>query len=292
MKIQLSDFQVSPNGKVDLTKCPTSVKPLCHSKEDYDALLSKHVSQLSALQRLLYASHTHALLVIFQGMDTSGKDGAIRHVMSGVNPQGVEVVSFKEPTPQELSHDFLWRTTCKLPEKGRIGIFNRSYYEEVLVTRVHPEILKTQNIPVSTLDEKSLWKDRYRSINDLETHLHRNGTTVVKIFLHLSREEQERRLVERIDDPEKNWKFSQADIRERQYWSEYRNAYERCLEETSTKHAPWFVVPADSKHDARLIVSEVILGALKRMDMCYPTVSEAQREDLVAIREQLFKSQK
>jgi PPK2 family polyphosphate:nucleotide phosphotransferase len=292
MKIELNEFRIETDAKVDLKKCPTSIKPLCKSEEAYATLLSQHVSELSTIQRLLYASHQHAVLVIFQGMDTSGKDGAIRHVMSGVNPQGVEVSSFKQPTPEELLHDFLWRTTCRLPEKGRIGIFNRSYYEEVLVTRVHPEILKKQNIPESALSDKDFWKDRYRSINDLEKHLHRNGTTVIKIFLHISRDEQEKRLLERIDDPNKNWKFSQADIQERQYWQEYRKAYESCIAATSTVHAPWFIVPADDKHDARFIVSEIILNALGKLDMKFPVVDADELKDLASIREQLIESSK
>ena len=292
MKIELSDFRIEAHAKVDLKKCPTSIKPLCKSDEAYASLLSQHVSHLSTIQRLLYASRQHAVLVIFQGMDTSGKDGAIRHVMSGVNPQGVDVYSFKQPTPEELLHDFLWRTTCQLPEKGRIGIFNRSYYEEVLVTRVHPEILKNQNLPESNLSDGGFWKDRFRSINDLEKHLHRNGTTIVKIFLHLSREEQEKRLIERIDSPEKNWKFSQADVREREFWPEYRKAYESCIEATSTEHAPWFIVPADNKHDARFIISEILLHALRKLDMKYPSVSAENEKYLASIREQLINSSK
>lgn len=292
MKIELNDFRIEADAKVDLKKCPTAIKPLCKSDEAYASLLSHHVSQLSAIQRLLYASRRHAVLVIFQGMDTSGKDGAIRHVMSGINPQGVDVYSFKQPTPEELLHDFLWRTTCRLPEKGRIGIFNRSYYEEVLVTRVHPEILETQNLPESTHPDGGFWKDRFRSINDLEKHLHRNGTTIVKIFLHLSREEQEKRLIERIDSPEKNWKFSQADIREREFWLEYRKAYESCIEATSTEHAPWFIVPADNKHDARFIISEILLHALRKLDMKYPSVSAEDEKYLAVIRDQLMNSSK
>ena len=208
MKIDSKDFLVRPGKKVELRKWPTIVKPFCKSKEQYQELLQKHVEELSSLQRLHYASNRYALLLIFQGMDGAGKDGAIRHVMSGVNPEGCEVFSFKQPSAEELEHDFLWRTTCRLPERGRIGIFNRSYYEEVLVVRVHPEILRNQGLPEELRDEKTIWKERYRSIVDLESHLYRNGTRIIKIFLHLSQEEQRKRFLERIDEPDKNWKFS------------------------------------------------------------------------------------
>ena len=229
-------------------------------------LLEAHVEALSSLQRLHYASNRYALLLIFQAMDAAGKDGAIRHVMSGVNPQGCEVFSFKQPSTEELEHDFLWRTTRRLPERGRIGIFNRSYYEEVLVVRVHPEILRSQGLSDESLDEKTLWKERYRSIVDLEEHLHRNGTRIIKFFLHLSQEEQRKRFLARIDEPDKNWKFSLADIRERKYWKHYMKAYEACLTATSTTDAPWHVVPADDKENARLIVSQILLDALVRLE--------------------------
>src|SRR5271165_2196007 len=218
MKIDSKDFRVGSGEKVTLSEWPTTIKPICKSKKQYRKLLEEHVEALSSLQQIHYASNRYALLLIFQGMDSAGKDGAIRHVMSGVNPQGCEVFSFKQPSAEELEHDFLWRTTCRLPERGRIGIFNRSYYEEVLVVRVHPEILRAQGLPDELLDEKTIWKARYRSIVDLEDHLHRNGTRIVKVFLHLSPEEQRRRFLERIDDAEKNWKFSAADIHERKYW--------------------------------------------------------------------------
>jgi PPK2 family polyphosphate:nucleotide phosphotransferase len=243
--------------------------------------------QLTVLQRLHYASDRYALLLIFQGMDAGGKDGAIRHVMSGVNPQGCEVFSFKQPSAEELKHDFLWRTTCRLPERGRIGIFNRSYYEEVLVVRVHPEILRSQGLPNELLDEKSIWKERYRSIVDLEEHLHRNGTRIIKFFLHLSKAEQRKRFLERIDEPDKNWKFSLADIHERKYWPHYMEAYEDCLNATSTHHAPWYVVPADDKENARLIVSQIVLDALGDLNMAYPKVTAKRRRELKSIRHQL-----
>src|SRR5665213_2814178 len=270
MKISSKDFRVDPGKNVDLRKWPTIVKPLCKSKKRYQKLLAEHVEELYELQRLHYASHRYALLIIFQGMDAGGKDGAIRHVMSGINPQGCEVFSFKQPTANELEHDFLWRTTCVLPERGRIGIFNRSYYEEVLVVRVHPEILRSQGLPEELRDEKTIWKERYRSIVDFERHLHRNGTKIVKIFLHLSEEEQRKRFLARIDEPDKNWKFSLSDIHERKYWKDYVKAYEACLEETSTHHTPWYAVPADDKENARLIVSQIVVDTLHDLKMKYP----------------------
>jgi len=247
MRIHSKDFRVRSGRKLDLKKWPTIVNPYCKTKEQYQTLLEKHVAELSALQQLHYASNCYALLLIFQGMDSAGKDGAIRHVMSGVNPEGCDVFSFKQPSAEELEHDFLWRTTCRLPERGRIGIFNRSYYEEVLIVRVHPEILRNQRLPEALLDEKKIWKERYRSIVDLERHLYYNGTRIVKIFLNLSYEEQRKRFLARIDEPDKNWKVSPSDNHERKYWKHYMKAYEDCLQATSTHHAPWYAVPADDK---------------------------------------------
>ena len=289
MKINSKDFRVRPGEKVKLRKWPTSVKPVCKSKKEYKKLLQEQVEELSALQRLLYASNCYAVLLIFQAMDAAGKDGAIRHVMSGVNPQGCQVFSFKHPSATELEHDFLWRTTQSLPERGRIGIFNRSYYEEVLIVRVHPEILRTQELPDALLDESSIWKERYRSIVDLEAHLHRNGTRVIKFFLHLSKEEQRKRFLARIDEPDKNWKFSLADIHERKYWHQYMQAYEACLNATSTLHAPWYVVPADDKENARLIVSQIILDPLHGLKMAYPKTTAKHRQELKTIRKLLAK---
>lgn len=287
MKINSGDFRVRPGRKVTLKDWPTVVKPFCKSKKRYQQLLREHVEELSVLQCFHYASSRYALLLVFQGMDAGGKDGAIRHVMSGVNPQGCEVFSFKQPSAEELAHDFLWRTTCRLPERGRIGIFNRSYYEEVLVVRVHPEILCSQGLSEELRDEKIIWKERYQSIVDLEEHLHRNGTRIIKFFLHLSKEEQRRRFIERIDEPDKNWKFGLADLHERKYWKHYMKAYEACLNETSTHHAPWYVVPADDKENARLIVSQIILDTLKELKMAYPTTSTKRRLELKSIRKRL-----
>ena len=289
MKIKAKDFQVEEGEKVNLRKWPTRVKPVYQSKDDYQHMLDKQVMELSEMQQLLYAFNSYSVLLIFQAMDAAGKDGAIKHVMSGVNPQGCQVFSFKHPSPTELEHDFLWRTSQCLPERGRIGIFNRSYYEEVLVVRVHPEILRSQGIPDGLVDGKTIWKQRYRSIVDHEDHLHRNGTRVIKFFLHLSEEEQRRRFLDRIDEPDKNWKFSQADIEERKYWKQYMQAYEACLSATSTKIAPWYVVPADDKENARLIISRIILDTIKALKMHYPETDATRRQELLSIREQLMK---
>lgn len=289
MKIQSDDFRVHPGKEFKLSDRPTLIKPFCNSKKHYRKTLESHVEELSSLQQLHYASHRYALLLIFQGIDAAGKDGAIRHVMSGVNPEGCEVYSFKQPSAEELEHDFLWRTTCRLPERGRIGIFNRSYYEEVLVVRVHPEILRNEGLSEELRDEKSVWHERYRSIQNLETHLHLNGTHVVKIFLHLSEEEQRKRFLERIDDPDKNWKFSLSDIHERKFWKQYAEAFEACFNATSTEESPWFVVPADDKDNARLIVSRIVMDALKALKMSYPKTTAKRKAELQTIRKLLVK---
>ena len=289
MKIDSKDFRVRHGDKVKLKKWPTLIEPFCKTKKEYQKLLEKHVEELSSLQQLHYASDRYALLLIFQAMDAAGKDGSIRHVMSGVNPEGCEVFSFKQPSAEELKHDFLWRTTCRLPERGRIGIFNRSYYEEVLVVRVHPEILRNQGLSEELRDEKSIWKERYRSIVNLEDHLHRNGTRIVKVFLHLSKNEQRKRFLERIDEPDKNWKFSLADIHERKYWKDYTKVYEDCLHATSTHHTPWYVVPADDKDNARLIVSRIVIDALHDMKMAYPKTTAKRRRELKSIGKLLTK---
>ena len=287
MKIDSRDFRARHGDKLKLKKWPTIIEPFCKTKKEYQQLLEKHVEELSSLQQLHYASDRYALLLIFQGIDSAGKDGAIRHVMSGVNPEGCEVFSFKQPSAEELKHDFLWRTTCRLPERGRIGIFNRSYYEEVLVVRVHPEILRNQGLSEELRDEKNIWKGRYRSIVDLENHLYRNGTRILKFFLHLSKKEQRKRFLERIDEPDKNWKFSLADIHERQYWKDYTNAYEECLRTTSTHDAPWYIVPADDKENARLIVSRIVIQSLKELKMEYPETTPKRRRELKSIGAQL-----
>jgi PPK2 family polyphosphate:nucleotide phosphotransferase len=289
VKIDSDEFRVRPGKKFRLKEWPTSVKPFYDSKKEYKQLLEGHVDELSSLQRLHYASNRYALLLIFQGMDAAGKDGAVRHVLSGVNPAGCQVWSFKQPSAEELQHDFLWRTTCRLPERGMIGIFNRSYYEEVLVVRVHPEILRSQGLAEELRDERKIWDERYRSMVDLERHLYFNGTRTVKVFLHLSRGEQRKRFLERIDEPEKNWKFSLADIHERKYWKDYMQAYEALLRATSSHHAPWYVVPADDKENARLIVSQIVINTLQDLKMAYPKTTPKRREELKAIGKALEK---
>jgi PPK2 family polyphosphate:nucleotide phosphotransferase len=286
--MNVDHYRVRESQKVRLSDSPTRTKPLYTSDTDYASLLSTHTARLSALQTLLYADNRYSLLLVFQAMDAAGKDGAIRHIMSGINPQGCQVFSFKHPSPEELEHDFLWRTTRSLPERGRIGIFNRSYYEEVLIVRVHPEILEGQGLPPETLKDKHFWKHRYRSIVDLEKHLHRNGTRVIKFFLHLSKEEQRQRFLARLDDPAKNWKFSRADVDERKFWKDYQKAYEACLSATSTDDAPWYVVPADDKKNARLIISEIILDVLGDLDLAYPKPTLSKKE-LLAMRRELGK---
>lgn len=289
MKINPKDFRVPKGDDVNLRKWPTNVKPVYQSKEHYQELLGDHVAQLSSQQQLLYASNRFAVLLIFQAMDAAGKDSAIKHVMSGVNSQGCQVFSFKHPSPVELQHDFLWRTTRDLPERGRIGIFNRSYYEEVLIVRVHHEILRSQGLPDVPGDDKTVWQHRYRSIADLEKHLHLNGTRIIKFFLHLSKEEQRKRFLARIDEPAKNWKLSLADIEERKFWNQYMMAYEECLKATSTRSAPWYIVPADSKHNAQLIVSQIILDTLEELKMSYPKTTAKRRQELQSIRKRLTK---
>ncbi len=287
MKIRSKDFRVGEGDQVKLDKWPTKVDPVYKSKDQYEKILQEHVAQLSAQQELLYASNRHAILLIFQAMDAAGKDGAIKYVMSGVNPQGCQVFSFEHPSPAELEHDFLWRTTRDLPGRGKIGIFNRSYYEEVLIVRVHPEILRSEGLVDPPSDDKTLWQGRYRSIVDLERHLHDNGTRIIKFYLHLSKEEQRKRFLARFDEPEKNWKFSLADIAERKFWKQYMTAYEECLAATSTSDVPWYVVPADDKENARLIISQIILDAAEGLEMSYPKMTDERRQELLEIRKQL-----
>src|SRR5262249_18105501 len=263
------------------------IKPFCKSKDEFTSALTEHIQQLSELQSRLYAQDRYALLLIFQAMDAAGKDGVIKHVMSGVNPQGCQVFSFKHPSAEELDHDFMWRAVRALPERGRIGIFNRSYYEEVLIVRVHPELLTAERIPDRDLRHRDVWKQRYQSIVEFEHHLHRNGTRIVKIFLHVSKSEQRKRFLARLDDPAKNWKFSAADLAERGYWKDYMKAYEKCLEETSPRRAPWYVVPADDKQNARLIVSTIIVDLMRGLDLQYPVVDPVKQKELRAIRRRL-----
>ncbi|HEV2319522.1 MAG TPA: ADP-polyphosphate phosphotransferase [Verrucomicrobiae bacterium] len=287
MKIKAETFRVRENQKVKLKDWPTAVEQFYESKEDYKNLLEEHISALKKLQNLLFANGRYALLLIFQAMDAGGKDGAISHVMSGINPQGCEVFSFKQPSRKELAHDFLWRASICLPERGHIGIFNRSYYEETLIVRVHPELLEAEGLPEELLDAGKLWKHRFQSILNLEKHLYRNGTRVVKFFLHLSKEEQRKRFLARIEDPHKNWKLSQDDIRERDLWKDYMGAYQECLSATSTEYAPWYVVPADDKENARLIISHIVLESLKRLKLIFPESSKERQKELQTIRKML-----
>ncbi len=288
MKIHSQSYRVAEGSQVRLHEWPTAVPRFYNSKHAYHKLLGKHIEQLDALQQLHYASNQYALLIILQAMDAAGKDGVIRHVMSGVNPQGCQVHSFKTPSTTELAHDFLWRSTCVLPERGHIGIFNRSYYEEVLIARVHPQLLRAEGIAQPSTQT---WDERYRSIVNFEKHLHRNGTRTIKFFLHLSKEEQRKRFLARVDEPQKNWKFTMNDVKERGYWKDYMRAYQECLGATSTDVAPWYIVPADDKVNARLIVSQAILDALRALRSTYPVMDSRRRRELRAARRKLQKKE-
>ena len=289
MKIDSDDFRVREGQKLDLKKWPTDVTPYYKSKKHLKNMLRERVDEMSELQNLLYASDRYAVLLIFQAMDAAGKDSAIKHVMSGVNPQGCQVFSFKHPSGEELDHDFLWRCARALPERGRIGIFNRSYYEEVLIVRVHPELLQAERLPDEALNEKTIWRERFRSIRHFQAHLHRNGTRIVKFFLHLSKEEQRKRFVRRLEEPDKNWKFNQTDVEERKYWKDYMKAYEACLKATSIRDAPWYAVPADDKPNTWLIISQIILDTLRGLQMEYPRLDEEKRKELRLLRKMLEK---
>jgi PPK2 family polyphosphate:nucleotide phosphotransferase len=289
MKIDPRDFCVKEGRNIQLKKWPTRVAQYYSSQKDYKKLLSEDVAQLSSLQQKHYACNRYALLLIFQAMDAAGKDGIIRHIMSGVNPQGCQVYSFKHPTATELDHDFLWRTSICLPGRGMIGVFNRSYYEDVLIVRVHPEILRSQAVPDNQLNGEGIWKRRYQSILDLEKHLHRNGTRIVKFFLHISKEEQRKRFLERIDEPDKNWKFNEADLKEREFWKDYMKAYELCISATSTDDAPWYIVPGDDKENARLIASQIVLTTMRRLEPEFPETTAERVMELQAFRKQLAK---
>jgi PPK2 family polyphosphate:nucleotide phosphotransferase len=289
MSIDVSPFRVREGRRVDLKRWPTRVKPCYRSDEHYREQLAGHVKTLRRQQSMLYADNQYAVLVILQAMDAAGKDGVIKHVLSGINPQGCQVYSFKHPSAEELDHDFLWRTTRTLPERGRIGVFNRSYYEEVLIVRVHPEILRAEQIPEPLLERGDVWQARFRSIVDFEKHLTRNGTQVVKFFLHISKDEQRKRFLARLDDPDKNWKFSEGDLAERARWRDYMHAYAECLAATSTRRAPWYVVPADDKDNARLIVGQALVDTMERLDLRYPAVDARRRRELQAIRRRLRK---
>jgi len=276
------------NGKhFQLKDCDPADTGHWHSKENAEQTLQQGIVRTAELQDMLYAQDRWALLLIFQAMDAAGKDGIIKHVMSGVNPQGCQVYSFKAPSDLELQHDFLWRTTRCLPERGHIGIFNRSYYEEVLVVRVHPEILSSQKTPPS-LCGKNLWEERFEDIRSFERHMARSGTVIRKFFLHVSKKEQKRRFLARLDEPGKNWKFSASDIKERQLWDDYQDAYEDMIRNTASEHAPWYVVPADNKWFTRIVVSSVIVETLEALDLAYPKMDEQKRRELEAAKKQLM----
>jgi PPK2 family polyphosphate:nucleotide phosphotransferase len=287
--VDYKNFMVAPGNKVTLDDFDPGSTGSFKSKQGAQAKLAKDIERMAELQDVLYASCEYALLVIFQAMDTAGKDGAIKHVMSGVNPQGVQVVSFKQPSQEELHHDYLWRAAKALPPRGYIGIFNRSYYEEVLVARVHTEILQGEKVSAKeTL--KDLWKERYEDINNFELHLTRNGTQILKFFLNLSREEQRQRLLARLEDPSKNWKFSSADLHERSFWDQYADAYEKMLCHTSTKYAPWYVVPADHKWFTRVLVADVIVAKLKSLKLKYPEVPKLMKPQLLKAQKALARA--
>jgi len=275
-------FRVDGTEKFDIKKSTTSFKDIYNDKAEYESMLADFVKQLDELQSKMYAHNRYGLLIIFQAMDAAGKDGTIKHVLSGVNPVGVKIHSFKRPTDTELGHDFLWRTNTVLPQRGTITIFNRSYYEEVLVVKVDPEILtNSQRLPAElTEDLDKVWDQRYSDIKNLEKYLYRNGIRVIKFFLNVSKKEQAERLIERIEDPNKNWKFEEQDVKVRDKWDEYQQAYQDAINETATKKSPWFVIPADDKKNTRLIVGEIIVEELKKMDMNYPEVSAERTEEL------------
>lgn len=280
-------FLVKAGSEPDLSDHPTDFTGDYTDKADAVRNLEENVQRLRKLQDVLYAQDRYSLLVIFQAMDAAGKDGAIEHVMSGVNPQGCHVVSFKQPSSEEQDHDFLWRCQKALPERGKIGIFNRSHYEEVLVVRVHPEILQSSQLPPELKEDKNIWKKRFGHIRDWEQHLSENGTHILKFFLNVSKKEQKKRFLDRIDEPEKNWKFSMGDVRERAHWEEYMNAYKEALGATSTDAAPWYIIPADKKWFTRLAVSEIIVKKLESMDLHYPIVTEEHKLDLLEARKAL-----
>lgn len=281
-KIEVNDFLFDGSGKFSISDTKTKIKDFYQDKEDYETSLADLNKQMDELQSMMYAHNRYGLLVLFQAMDAAGKDGTLKAVFSGVNPQGLNVHSFKRPNDIELEHDFLWRTTLQLPQRGSITVFNRSYYEEVLVVKVHPEIVtQNQKLPIELTDDMDkLWKHRYGDITNFETYLHRNGIRVVKFFLNVSKEEQAERLIERIQDPTKNWKFDEQDVKERGFWNDYQQAYEDLINATSTQKCPWYIIPADDKKNMRLIVAKVIVSELKRLDMSYPEATAERHEHL------------
>lgn len=279
-----TDFKVNPCTQINLSQWPTRIEPLYTSKKHHQQLLKESHEELAALQEMLYAHNRYAMLLIFQGMDSAGKGSVIKHVMTGINPQGCQVFSFRQPNSSELDHDFLWRSNNRLPERGRIGIFDRSYYEEVTTVRVMPGLLEQQRLPMEFIDPIKIWQERFQDIVNLESYLHRNGTRIIKFFLHLSKEEQRQRLLARINDPNKNWKIGRADLEARQYWESYQTAYAGCLSATSTRQSPWYIVPADDKRNAQLLVSRIVRETMKTLEIGYPIATEAHRKELARIK--------
>ena len=280
-------FEIRSQKDLKLPKIPAKVKPRYRSEREYKALLAHNHSRLEEFQTLLYANHARSMLIVFQGMDTAGKDGAIKHVMSGVNPQGCSVISFKTPTSNELDHDFLWRVNRALPARGLIGIFNRSYYEEALITRVHPELLEKEKLPSGNEHDEKFWRSRYLDIVNHEEYLHRQGYEIVKIFIHISKDEQKRRLKDRFRDPKKHWKISEGDIRERVFWKEYQKAYEACLRHTASENSPWYIVPGNDKENARLSISQILVDRFKKMGLKYPKLKHDEKKKLKKLKAML-----
>ncbi len=290
--MNIEKFLAGEGKKLNLKNHPTDFTGDYEDKKEAVADLQKNVARLAELQDVLYAENKHALLIIFQAMDAAGKDGAIKHVMSGLNPQGCEVTSFKQPSAEELDHDYLWRSMRRIPERGRIGIFNRSYYEDVLVVRVHPEILQLQPLPEKIKNDRNLWKKRFEQIRNFEEYLTENSIHVVKFFLNVSREEQKKRFLARIETPEKNWKFSAGDAKERGFWDDYMKAFEDAIQNTSTKNAPWHIIPADKKWFTRAVVSEIIIRKMESLNLQYPKITEAQRQSLLEAKKILESEKK
>ncbi|MES2707848.1 MAG: polyphosphate kinase 2 family protein [Verrucomicrobiota bacterium] len=284
--IDAGEFRYTGKGKLNLKRQPTALKkPLYSSKDELEAKLRKYQEETDDRQQQMYAQDQYAMLLVFQAMDAAGKDGTIKHVMSGINPHGVEVHAFKQPSTEELDHDFLWRTTKALPGRGKVGIFNRSYYEEVLVVRVHPEILKSQKLPPASMESlPNLWEQRYQEIRHFEKHQEENGMRIVKFFLHVSKEEQKKRFLARMDDASKNWKFNSGDLKERAHWEEYQKAYQEAIAATATRHSPWYIIPADDKGNMRLLVSAAILSEMKHLHLAWPVLSDDQQQGLAACR--------
>jgi PPK2 family polyphosphate:nucleotide phosphotransferase len=283
---------VNSDKRFSVARVPTRVDPIYETSAEYKTLLDKNRARLREHQTMLYANHARPVLIVFQGMDTAGKDGAISHIISGLNPQGCTVISFKAPSPAELDHDFLWRVNCVLPTRGQMGIFNRSYYEEVLITRVHPELIKRERLPGGGEHGKKFWDFRYHDIVNHEKYLHRQGYEIVKIFIHISKDEQKIRLLERFNNPKKHWKISEGDVRERAFWKQYQSAYEECIAETASKSCPWYIVPGDDKEHARLMISQILVDRFETMKLHYPHLNAKEKIQLKKLKAELDRETK